>query len=405
MFINYYKKMPVFKVEKITMIQGIAKKYITKLAEIIQDWHNNDSSLLTTKHYKQPLFQLDSLISPWLTKQHQEWQNWLSIFRSEMAVISAGGSEIGEVNRQEKSRHSRSLANCQLYSTACTPSYQKPLPFLNRGNKATLFYTNHLVSKIEGVLHWVATPLTVQRHSVIIFPKEKLIHRYTILGSLSALWQFVRLQRQRWAGFNARRGGLIAKRGFDILISGTVLALLTPLFLLVALLIRLDSHGQIFFSQIRVGKQGQPFIMWKFRSMYTNAEERKAALAKYNEVDGGVLFKIKQDPRITPVGKFLRKFSIDELPQFYNVLVGDMSLVGPRPPLPNEVAKYTLQQRQRLAVIPGITCIWQVSGRSEIPFPQQVEMDLKYIATQSFFGDLWLLLKTVPAVIKGRGAY
>jgi len=124
-----------------------------------------------------------------------------------------------------------------------------------------------------------------------------------------------------------------------------------------------------------------------------------------NDMSEGVLFKIKNDPRITALGRFIRKFSIDELPQLWNVLLGDMSLVGPRPPLPEEVEQYTSYQRQRLEITPGITCIWQISGRSEIPFPQQVEMDLYYIATQSFTDDLLILIKTVPAVLTGRGAY
>ena len=199
--------------------------------------------------------------------------------------------------------------------------------------------------------------------------------------------------------------GDVAKRLFDIVVSATALFLLSPLFMLVALLIRLDSKGPIFFSQNRVGKQGQKFRFWKFRSMDVNAEKHKAALIKLNKMQGGVLFKMENDPRITRVGRFIRKMSIDELPQLWNVLIGDMSLVGPRPPLPDEVAQYTPYQRRRLRVTPGITCIWQVSGRSNIPFVQQVEMDLKYIANQSVWYDMVLLLKTIPAVLKARGAF
>ncbi len=197
----------------------------------------------------------------------------------------------------------------------------------------------------------------------------------------------------------------MAKRSFDIVITTIALILLSPLLLTVALLIRLDSKGPIFFSQLRVGKGGKEFKMWKFRSMYIDAEKRKAELMRKNEMQGGVLFKMKQDPRVTRVGKILRKFSIDELPQLWNVLCGDMSLVGPRPPLPNEVREYTCHQRKRLEVTPGITCIWQVSGRSDIPFHQQVEMDLEYIRKQSLTYDLIILLRTVPAVLKARGAY
>ena len=213
------------------------------------------------------------------------------------------------------------------------------------------------------------------------------------------------LERDWTCSKNTLCGRLLAKRLFDIVVSATILLLLSPLLIIVALLIRLDSKGAIFFGQTRVGKRGQLFLMWKFRSMYIDAEQRKATLMKQNEMQGGVLFKMKKDPRVTRVGRFIRKFSIDELPQLWNVLKGDMSLVGPRPPLPSEVAEYTPYQYQRLEITPGITCIWQISGRSDIPFPQQVEMDIKYINNQTFIYDMIILLKTIPAVLKARGAY
>ncbi len=194
------------------------------------------------------------------------------------------------------------------------------------------------------------------------------------------------------------------KRFFDIVVSASALFLLSPLFLIVALLIRLDSTGPVFFSQIRVGKQGYKFRFWKFRSMSNDAEKHKAALIQQNEMPGGILFKMKKDPRMTRVGRFQRQSSLDELPQLWNIFRGEMSLVGPRPPLPEEVAQYTPYQRLRLEVTPGLTGIWQISGRSEIPFAQQVEMDLEYIANQSFWYDMVILLKTIPAVLKGRGA-
>ncbi|MDY6993986.1 MAG: sugar transferase, partial [Pseudomonadota bacterium] len=147
------------------------------------------------------------------------------------------------------------------------------------------------------------------------------------------------------------------------------------------------------------------FKMYKFRSMYTDAEQRQVELMANNEMQDGVLFKMKHDPRITRSGRFLRKFSIDELPQLWNVLKGDMALVGPRPPLPSEVAHYTAYDYQRLTVTPGLTCLWQISGRSELSFAQQVELDLAYIARQSFWFDLVLLFKTLPAVLKAKGAY
>jgi exopolysaccharide biosynthesis polyprenyl glycosylphosphotransferase len=193
------------------------------------------------------------------------------------------------------------------------------------------------------------------------------------------------------------------KRVFDIVSSGIALWLLAPLLLTVAFLVKVTSRGPILFRQIRVGLHGRPFRMLKFRTMVENAEALKAQLAQQNEMDGPV-FKMKQDPRITPIGRFLRKFSIDELPQLINVLRGDMSVVGPRPPVPTEVAKYQSWQRRRLSVRPGLTCIWQVSGRNEISFEQWMYMDLQYIDTWSFSKDVSLILKTFPVVLTGRGA-
>ncbi|MBE9561886.1 MAG: exopolysaccharide biosynthesis polyprenyl glycosylphosphotransferase [Proteobacteria bacterium] len=197
----------------------------------------------------------------------------------------------------------------------------------------------------------------------------------------------------------------ITKRLFDIIVSAIIIILLSPLLLIIAFLIKYDSKGPVFFSQERVGKDRILFKMWKFRSMYIDAEERKAELMKQNEMQGGVLFKMKNDPRITNIGRFIRKFSIDELPQLWDVLVGNMSLVGPRPSLLKEVEQYTPYQCQRLKATPGITCTWQVSGRSDIPFRKQVELDLEYIEQQSFINDIIILVKTVPAVIKAKGSY
>ena len=192
--------------------------------------------------------------------------------------------------------------------------------------------------------------------------------------------------------------GMAFKRLFDIVSSGVALWVLAPMLLVVAALVKLTSRGPLLFRQTRTGLHGRPFQMLKFRTMVANAEELKAALAKQNEVDGPV-FKMKKDPRITAVGRILRKFSIDELPQLINVLRGDMSVVGPRPPLPNEVAKYEPWQRRRLSVRPGLTCIWQVSGRNEISFEQWMYMDLQYIDTWSFSKDIGLILKTFPVVL------
>lgn len=196
----------------------------------------------------------------------------------------------------------------------------------------------------------------------------------------------------------------VAKRTLDIV--GSLIALLLgfPLFFVLGILIKMTSPGPILFTQTRVGLGGERFTCFKFRSMYLDAEARLNQLRAHNEVSGPV-FKIRHDPRITPLGRVLRKYSLDELPQFLNVLFGDMSLVGPRPPIPSEVEKYTLRQLGRLSVKPGLTCLWQISGRSDIDFERWVELDLQYVERMSFWEDLRILLMTVPAVITGRGAY
>ena len=196
------------------------------------------------------------------------------------------------------------------------------------------------------------------------------------------------------------------KRGLDLALVLPALILLSPLFLMVALAIKLYDRGPVLFWQQRVGLNGRVFSFPKFRSMCVNAEAVRAALLATNEHGSdGVTFKMKRDPRITPIGRLIRRTSIDELPQLWSIVRGDMSLVVPRPPLVSEVARYTMQERQRLSVTPGLTCIWQVNGRSEIPFPQQVEMDIFYIQQRSLGNDIKLIAKTVPAVIRGRGAY
>ena len=195
------------------------------------------------------------------------------------------------------------------------------------------------------------------------------------------------------------------KRMMDIFISLLSIILLSPLMIGVSIAIKMESKGPVIFKQTRVGKNGRHFLFYKFHSMRQDAEVKKQELLDQNESKDGVIFKMKEDPRITRIGKFIRRYSIDELPQLFNVLEGTMSLVGPRPPLPDEVKKYTLEDRKRLHIKPGITCIWQVSGRSDIPFKQQVGLDEEYIKSRGFIRDIVILLKTIPAVLTGRGAY
>ena len=196
---------------------------------------------------------------------------------------------------------------------------------------------------------------------------------------------------------------LATKRAFDLLVSGAALLVFSPVFLAIAVAIKLDSPGPVFFGQVRSGLNGRRFTLWKFRSMVVDAEKRLGELASRNEMSGPA-FKMKADPRVTRVGRFLRKSSLDELPQFWNVFLGDMSVVGPRPPLPDEVARYQRWQRRRLSVKPGITCVWQVSGRNDIDFDTWMKLDLAYIDQWSLWLDLKICWKTIPAVLLGRGA-
>jgi exopolysaccharide biosynthesis polyprenyl glycosylphosphotransferase len=195
-----------------------------------------------------------------------------------------------------------------------------------------------------------------------------------------------------------------AKRFFDILIAATLLVLLSPLLVVTLAVVKATSPGPAIFRQARCGRGGALFTCYKFRTMVTNAEAAREALLPSNECSGPV-FKIRRDPRVTGVGRILRKTSIDELPQLWNVLRGDMSLVGPRPPLPEEVTAYTPRECQRLSVRPGLTGLWQVSGRSNLSFERWVELDLEYVERRSFLLDLRVLILTVPAVISGRGAW
>lgn len=217
-------------------------------------------------------------------------------------------------------------------------------------------------------------------------------------------FMLLHVQQQRLYADWLTHGATLTKRALDVIVASALLLLAAPLLLVIAVLIKLEDGGPIFLAQTRIGQFGREFKMYKVRSMCLNAEQLLRDLLGQNHHRDGVTFKMKNDPRITHVGKWLRKFSFDELPQLYNVLIGDMSLVGPRPPLPREVAKYSPADRRRLAVSPGITCIWQISGRAEIDFSGQVQLDVDYIEKQSLWTDLLILTRTIPAVLSGKGA-
>ena len=232
---------------------------------------------------------------------------------------------------------------------------------------------------------------------------ERLKQRLTSTYSRNRAWFICKVLIRKWLTQSWRGSYHFVKRLIDFVVSFVLLAILFLPGLALFFLIRRDG-GPAFYSQDRIGLHGKPFRFWKFRSMIPNADRLKQELINQNEMKGGVLFKMKSDPRITPIGRFIRKFSIDELPQLWNVLRGDMSLVGPRPPLPDEVKLYTTEERHRLDSKQGITGLWQVSGRSDIPFEKQLLLDLDYIYNESIWNDIKLLIKTIPAVFTGRGA-
>ncbi|WP_432749670.1 sugar transferase [Pediococcus pentosaceus] len=194
------------------------------------------------------------------------------------------------------------------------------------------------------------------------------------------------------------------KRMLDIVASVIGLIVLSPVFLIVSLAIKAEDRGPIFYSQVRLGKGQRPFKMWKFRSMIVDADKKLEKLLEQNEVEGA-MFKMKEDPRITKVGRFTRKHSLDELPQLWNVLIGNMSLVGPRPPLEREVAEYSAYDKQRLIAKPGCTGLWQVSGRNDVGFSEMVDLDLQYIEKSGILIDIIILFKTVIVFIKPNSAY
>lgn len=217
--------------------------------------------------------------------------------------------------------------------------------------------------------------------------------------------QSLYLERKKNISVNTARSYLVMKRSIDIIGSFCGLVVLSILFIIIGLLIKIeDPKGKVFFKQLRVGKDGREFYMYKFRSMASDAEERLKELLALNEVSGA-MFKMKDDPRVTKVGKFIRKTSLDELPQLINVLKGEMSLVGPRPPLPREVEEYSNHDKQRLLVVPGCTGLWQVSGRSNLGFSEMVELDLRYIKERSLIFDIKIILKTVLVLFGSKNAY
>jgi lipopolysaccharide/colanic/teichoic acid biosynthesis glycosyltransferase len=245
---------------------------------------------------------------------------------------------------------------------------------------------------------WVANGAGSAHHRAVHADRVSDLH----LRADVERWEDLLPRRAAGLGWRFQR---VVKRVGDVVLGSLGLLVLAPLLLTVAVLIRLTSRGPVFYRSTYVGYRGTPFTGYKFRSMVADADQLKDTMKHLNHMRGPA-FKIRNDPRVTPLGRFLRKFSIDELPQLWNVVKGDMSLVGPRPPLPTEYREFLPWQRAKLAVCPGITCYWQIQGRSEISdFDEWARLDLKYIEEWNLWTDLKILLRTIPAVVRGHGAY
>jgi lipopolysaccharide/colanic/teichoic acid biosynthesis glycosyltransferase len=267
-------------------------------------------------------------------------------------------------------------------------------------NAEGLYKSGRLLGKVRNEEETGQTNLQLS----LIDPKAARIFELYAHQRTSFAWENLRshLVLLTWLAYSHLKENV--KRAFDLLVALSSLPLVLPILLFTGIAIKLDSPGPVIFRQERVGKWGRRFTCYKLRSMYTDAEDRKAELMFSNEADE-VVFKMKNDPRVTRVGYFIRKLSIDELPQIFNVMRGDMSLVGPRPPVPVELESYPLDAFRRLEVMPGITGLQQVTGRSGLPFRRWVELDVEYIRDQSLKKDIEILLKTIPVAISGKGAY
>jgi len=313
-----------------------------------------------------------------------------------------------ERDTAERGREKKQII-AQLYETVLPMNKKHVLPtrkyadLILGGEDPLEEVTDRVIAFIKGSGKQPRyVPLRRSRAEMI----EQLYQRYRRgAGGVNAFSFKTGLWMKKTAWLLVIGGARLLKRLIDMVLSSALLLLLAPLFLIVALLIKATDSGPVFYVQERIGRWGVLFRFPKFRSMVMNADKMKDALLQQSDRKDGVTFKMKRDPRVTWIGRIIRRFSIDELPQIWCILKGDMSLVGPRPPVPREVALYTLTERRRLDVTPGLTGIWQVSGRADIPFPQQVELDVQYIESQSVWLDIKVLLQTIPAVLTGKGAY
>ncbi|WP_166241162.1 sugar transferase [Paenibacillus turpanensis] len=326
-------------------------------------------------------------------------------------VMIVGAGKVGTSLMEELDRHRwlgyRVIGYVDDFKSEATNSEGHTFSYLGKTSEINGILKSHLIDELiitipseRKLVNQLITDLRKIDIQIKIVPDLYNLMMSTVqIGNINSL-PVVSLIKTPMQG-----AGLILKRLFDIILASLFIIISSPVFLFTAIAIKLDSKGPIFYKQKRIGKNGKPLQMLKFRSMVLNAETQLQSLLEKNDADGGIVFKMKSDPRVTKIGKFIRKFSIDELPQLFNVLKGEMSLVGPRPPLPHEVELYDDWEWRRLEVLPGITGLWQVSGRSDLSFQQWVNLDVYYIENWSLGLDLKILFKTIPVVLKGEGAY
>lgn len=361
-----------------------------------------------------PIGLLGLLLARWLLRQHLNIRRLRGDSMSRLLLVG-GPSAVAHL----ASSLYRSRESGYLPIAAYMPGRYEPFDLTQESGLPILGTKPDAPSIIEAIIKCQADAVAVSA-GVQLHPQTlrhlgwELASRNIGLIMAPALTDIAgpRIHTQQVAGLplihvttpTLEGGQRVAKRLFDVVVSGLLIVLFAPIMAIVALIVKMDSPGPVFFRQERVGIEGKPFGMLKFRSMVVNAEEKLAELAHRNE-GTGVLFKIKDDPRITRAGRFLRKYSLDELPQLLNTFAGSMSLVGPRPPLPSEVEAYEQDVRRRLLVKPGLTGLWQVSGRSNLSWQDSVRLDLYYVENWSLAGDLVIILRTVRAVFHSTGAY
>ena len=354
------------------------------------------------------------LVSRWLLRQHLSIDRQSGRSMSKLLILGGPSAVAHLATSLRTSPHSGYLPIAAYMPGATTP------PQADSDLDLPILGTSAEVSSIIDAIQYCDADAVAVSAGVQLHPQTlrhlgwELASRNISLIMAPALTDIAgpRIHTQPVAGVplihvttpSLEGGQRVAKRLFDILISGTLILLVSPLMAVVAAVVKCDSRGPVLFRQLRVGIEGKLFHMLKFRSMVVDAEQQLSVLSERNE-GSGVLFKIKNDPRVTRIGRYLRRYSVDELPQLFNIFAGSMSLVGPRPPLPQEVEEYEHDVRRRLLVKPGLTGLWQVSGRSDLSWQDSVRLDLYYVENWSLAGDLVILLRTVRAVFRSTGAY